>query len=320
MSNWKPLSDTGVAMRRAALIDRARQYFSDQGLLAVDTPALGPYPISDPNIESLRIQSSPGKDSYLQTSPEFYMKRLLASGYPDIYSICRVFRDGETGARHLPEFTMAEWYRIGFDLDAIVEDCVGFIGACLGMAAPHDIVDMVDYYDVVSEHAQVDAPVASTEEIIAAATDDPRLQKELAGDRNAALDLIMSTIVAPSLPPDRLTVVQHYPAEQAALARLCPADEKVADRFEIFCGELELANGYVELTDANEQRRRIEQDIATREQSGRSSLLVDESLIAALEAGLPECAGVSVGIERLHMVLDHAEDIRDVITFATETS
>ena len=112
MTHWKPLSDTSVAMRRAALLERARQYFSDQGLLAVDTPALGSYAVTDPNIENLRVRTRPGKDSYLQTSPEIYMKRLLASGFPDIYSICRVFRDGESGQRHLPEFTMAEWYRI----------------------------------------------------------------------------------------------------------------------------------------------------------------------------------------------------------------
>ena len=130
----------------------------------------------------------------------------------------------------------------------------------------------------------------------------------------------MSTVVAPSFAADRLTVVKHYPASQAALARLCPGDERVADRFEVFCGDLELANGYVELTDTDEQRRRFESDMAARESSGRSSLLVDESLLAALAAGLPDCAGVSVGIERLHMVLDQAEDIRDVITFATETS
>lgn len=320
MSGWKPLSDKSVAMRRAALIERAREYFSDEGLLAVDTPALGRYPVSDPNIESLRVSSSPGKDSYLQTSPEFYMKRLLASGYPDIYSICRVFRDGETGRRHLPEFTMAEWYRLGFGLEAIIEDCVNLIGACLGMESPNDGVARINYYDAIEEHANIDARAATTGDIVRCATDDPRLQQELGDDRNAALDLIMGTIVAPALPPDQFTIVQHYPASQAALARLCPEDDQVADRFEVFCGDLELANGYVELTDAGEQRRRLERDIAAREQSGRSSLLLDESLISALEAGLPECAGVSVGIERLHMVLDHAEDIRDVITFATETS
>jgi len=320
VSDWKPLSDTRVAMRRAAMLERARQYFSDQGLLSVDTPALSRYATSDRNIENLRVRSKPGKDSFLQTSPETYMKRLLASGYPDIYTICRVFRDGESGKRHLPEFTMAEWYRLGFELDAIIDDCVDFIATCLSLASLSENVVKRDYNEVMLEFADVAALDASTSELVELATDDARLQAELKDDRSAALDLIMSTIVAPRFEPDKLTVVQHYPASQAALARLCPGDDRVADRFEVFCGDLELANGYVELTDSSEQRRRFEDDIAMREQSGQSSLLADESLLAALQAGLPECAGVSVGLERLHMMLDQAEDIGDVITFTTRTS
>lgn len=320
MRDWRPLTEARVAMRRAALIERARDYFSDQGLLAVDTPALCRYATSDPNIASLGVRSEPGKDGYLRTSPEVYMKRLLASGYPDIYSICRVFRDGEAGRRHLPEFTMAEWYRLGFDLDAIIDDTVAFIAACINLPSLADNAERIDYADAMQRHAGIDVFADTTDAIVARATTEPGLRQALGDDRNAALDLLMAEAVAPRFEPDRLTVLQHYPASQAALARLCPGDERVADRFEVFCGDLELANGYVELTDAAEQRARIESDIAARERSGRSSLLADESLLAALDAGLPDCAGVAVGIERLHMVLDQADDIRDVITFATETS
>jgi lysyl-tRNA synthetase class 2 len=320
MSGWRPLTDTGVAMRRAAMLERARQYFSDQGVLAVDTPALCRYATSDPNVENLGVRSAPGKDSFLQTSPEVYMKRLLAAGYPDIYSICRVFRDGETGKRHLPEFTMAEWYRLRFDLDAIIEDTLGFVAACLNLPALTESVERLDYADAFERLAGLDAIGGATGDIVARATGEQRLRETLGDDRDAALDLIMAEVVAPQFAPDRLTVVQHYPASQAALSRLCPVDNRVADRFEVFCGDLELANGYVELTAADEQRQRIESDIAARERSGRSSLLADESLLAALDAGLPQCAGVAVGMERLHMVLDQAEDIHDVITFATETS
>ncbi|MDJ0812137.1 MAG: EF-P lysine aminoacylase EpmA [Woeseiaceae bacterium] len=320
MSGWKPLTDMRVAMRRAAMLERARDYFSDQGLLAVDTPALCRYPTSDPNIENLGLRGKPGKDGYLQTSPEVYMKRLLAAGYPDIYSICRVFRGGEAGKRHLPEFTMAEWYRLRFDLDAIVEDTVGFIAACLNLPALTETFERIDYAAACKEHAGVDPIEGNAADIVARATSERRLRDALGDDRDAALDLIMADVIAPQFAPDRLTVVQHYPASQASLARLCPKDARVADRFEVFCGDLELANGYVELTDATEQRQRMETDIAARERSGRSSLLADESLLAALEAGLPACAGVAVGMERLHMVLDQADDIRDVITFATETS
>lgn len=320
MSGWKPLTDTRVAMRRAAMLLRAREYFSDQGVLAVDTPALCRYPTSDPNIENIGVRSQPGHDGYLHTSPEVYMKRLLAAGYPDIYSICRVFRDGEAGKRHLPEFTMAEWYRLQFDLDAIVEDTVGFIAACINLPALTKTAERVDYAEAFETMAGVDAIDGATDDIIACATTEPRLRDALGDDRDAALDLVMAEVIAPQFAPDRLTVVQHYPASQAALARICPADARIADRFEVFCGDLELANGYVELTDAAEQRTRFANDIASREQSGRSSLLADESLLAALEAGLPACAGVAVGLERVHMVLDQADDIRDVITFATETS
>jgi len=313
MTEWKPLSDHRVAMRRAAMFGRARAYFSDQGLLAVDTPALGRYPSSDPNIGNLAVHINGDTKCFLQTSPEACMKRLLAAGYPDVYSLCRVFRDRETGARHLPEFTMAEWYRTGFDLDAIVEDCVGFIAACLNLPTLSETVLRLDYRDAMLEFAGIDPFTATTAELVERATPDQRLQSALGDDRDAALDLIMTTAVAPKFSRERLTVVQHYPASQAALARLCPGDERAADRFEICCGDLELANGYVELTDATEQRRRFERDAAGGE-------YVDELLLAALEAGLPECAGVAVGMERLHMVLDQAEDIRDVITFAMETS
>lgn len=320
MTNWKPLTDTSAAMRRAALLERARQYFSDQGVLAVDTPALGRYATSDPNIDSLGVRVRPGKDGFLQTSPEVYMKRLLAAGYPDIYSICRVFRDGESGPRHLPEFTMAEWYRLNFALEAIIEDTIGFIAACVHLPALADTAERIDYAEAFDRIAGIDALEGATADIIATATSEQRLREALGDDRDAALDLIMADSIAPRFAADRLTVVQHYPASQAALARLCPRDPRVADRFEIFCGDLELANGYVELTDPVEQRQRIEADIAARERSGRSSLLADEMLLAALDAGLPPCAGVAVGMERLHMVLDQADDIRDVITFATETS
>ena len=320
MTDWQPLTDTKVAMRRAAMLQRARQHFSDQGLLAVDTPALSHYAASDPNIESLGVRSRPGKDGFLHTSPEVYMKRLLAAGYPDIYSICRVFRDGEAGRRHLPEFTMAEWYRLNFELDEIIEDTVRFIAACVHLPALVDTVEHLDYAEAFDRFADIDALDAETADIVAVATREQRLRDMLAEDRDAALDLIMASKIAPQFARDRLTVVRHSPASQAALARLCPDDDRVADRFEVFCGDLELANGYVELTDPAEQRRRMETDIAARERSGRSSLLPDESLLAALSAGLPPCAGVAVGMERLHMVLDQAEDIRDVITFATETA
>lgn len=300
MNDWRPTSGADVARRRAELLERARAYFMNNDILAVDTPAIGNYASVDAHIDSLSVHAGDELAGHLHTSPEVRMKRLLAAGYPDIYSICRVFRAGESGAQHAFEFTMAEWYRLGFGLRQIVDDTVGFIAACLDLPRLASDATTVEYADTVRAHAGVDPLDASTEELLAIATDDVALRQRL--DRDAALDLIVSTRVVPHFAPDRLTVIRHYPASQAALARRSDGDERVADRFEIYCGELELANGYVELTDPNEQAQRLGE-------------LCDLSLIEALKSGLPECAGVSVGIERLQMVLDQADDIRDVMTF-----
>lgn len=305
MTDWRPTSGADVAQRRVELLDRARRYFSDNDILVVTTPALGAYAPVDAHIAGFSVQSGDGAVAHLHTSPEVHMKRLIAAGYPDIASIGRVFRAAESGKRHLPEFTLAEWYRLGFGLQQIVDDTVRFITACLGVPRLVTDVVQIDYATAFRDHAGIDPFESDSDDIIASATDDADLRQHL--DRDAALDLLMSTRVAPRFAPDRLTVVRHYPASQAALAKLCVADERVADRFEVFCGDLELANGYVEVTDPGEQARRL----------GERS---DLSLIAALRHGLPDCAGVAVGIERLQMVHDQADDIRDVVSFVATLS
>ena len=301
------------------MLGRARAYFAAQDVLAVDTPTLSRAAGSDPYIDSLRVQSQAAGQFFLHTSPEFCMKRLLADGYPDIYSICRVYRDGEAGKRHVPEFTMIEWYRRDFGLADVVGDTTRFIAACLGNEALSDHVRVLNYADAFRELAGLDAFDSSIEDIADRAGADDRLRRELGAERNAWLDLIMSTVVSRGLERDRLTVIQHYPASQAALARLCPADARVADRFEVFYGDLELANGYVELTSAEEQRLRIDEELETRQRLGRQVYPWDRQLIDALESGLPDCAGVAVGLERLQMVLDKTDDIGDVTTFAFDS-
>ena len=318
MSEWRPSSDAAAAGRRADLLERARAYFKAQDVLSVDTPALSRYAGSDPNIDSLAARSLLSNNYFLHTSPEFCMKRLLAAGYPDIYSICRVYRDGESGKQHVPEFTMVEWYRLGFDLGSIIDDTTRFIATCLDDVALVDSIEVLDYGEAFRVYAGVDAFAAGIDDLAACARADERLRRELADDRDTWLDLILSTVVAPQFPDERLTVVKHYPASQAALARLCPDDDRVADRFEVFHGAMELANGYVELTDAREQRQRIDRDLEKRQQLGRDVYPWDRTLIAALEYGLPECAGVALGLERLQMVMDRTDDIRDVTTFAFE--
>lgn len=310
MTDWRPSSGPAAAARRSALLARAREYFDRQGVLAVDTPALVSAGVTDPNIESIPVDGG-----YLHTSPEFAMKRLLAAGYPDIYSICRVFRAGERGRRHLREFTMIEWYRRDFGLDAIIADTLALIRHVLG----RDDVDLpatvIDYREAFVAHAGVDPLADPVSSFARAAGADDALAETLGDDRDAWLDLLMTTRIGPALAPRDLTVIRHYPASQAALARLCPANPRVADRFEVYAGDLELANGYVELTDAARQAARMDGDNERRRARRLPPVRRDEGLLAALKAGLPPCAGVALGAERLHMLAAGAPDIRDVITF-----
>lgn len=316
MNDWRPSSPPAAAVSRAALLARAREYFAEREVLEVDTPALSRFAVSDPNIESFAVDTCDGTRRFLHTSPEYCMKRLLADGYPDIYSISRVFRAGESGSRHLSEFTLLEWYRHDFELAEIIADTIGLVTHCLCGGAPGYTVPVVDYADCVRQHAGIDTFTASCDRIADRLDADAGLRSMLGDDRDAWLDLLLDTCVLPALAPGRLTVIRHFPASKAALARLCPADSRVADRFELFFGRTELANGYVELTDAAEQRCRFAAEADRRRVAGGVAPEGDERLLAALEHGLPACSGVALGVERLQMVHDGTEDIADVVTFA----
>jgi lysyl-tRNA synthetase class 2 len=320
MTDWRPASAPEVAAARVAMLQRIREYFLARDVLEVDTPALSPFAVSDIHIESFEIGTSGVgfRPLYLQTSPEFHMKRLLAAGYPDIFSICRVFRDGEAGRRHQPEFTMIEWYRLGMELHGIIDDTLRIITVALADAAPDGAPQVLDYRSAFGAACGIDTDTVSAAGLADAAGADDRLRQAIGSDRDEWLDLLMTTVVVPSFPPDRLTVLRHFPVSQAALARRCPADPTVADRFEVFLGPLEIANGYVELTDANEQAMRMARDNERRRQLGRPVRPVDRLLLDALQAGLPQCAGVAMGLERLQMLHASVEDIRDVVTFDFE--
>jgi lysyl-tRNA synthetase class 2 len=282
---------------------RIRAYFAAAHVLEVDTPVLSPYAVSDPQIESLEITQCQVSDRplYLHTSPEFCMKRLLV---------------------HQPEFTMLEWYRLGMGLDEIVADTVGVISAALD----RDID--VDYRDAFIAACGLDPFVADIASLADAAEADDALRAAVGNERDDWLDLVLATRVTPQFAPGHLTVLRHYPASQAALARLChypasqaalarlcPDDNALADRFEVFLGPVELANGYVELTDGEEQRRRIETDNVARRRRGRPVRPVDELLVAALESGLP-----ALGLERLLMLFNKTDDIANVITFTFQAN
>ncbi|MEE8539681.1 MAG: EF-P lysine aminoacylase EpmA, partial [Woeseiaceae bacterium] len=259
---WQPLSSVASASRRSAMLKRARAFFEERNILEVDTPILSRFAASDPHIESIEVtlQLDPDKSWFLQTSPEYCMKRLLSAGYPDIYEICKVFRDAEAGRYHQPEFTMVEWYRLDFGLNDIVQDTLEFITTLVDAKRFDKAPMLLSHAEAFAEFAGIDSSTADIETLSAAAAADDQLKQSLGDSRDDWLDLILAEKISSKFPTDRLTALCHYPASQAALARICPDDASVADRFEVFAGDLELANGYVELVDAKEQSSRFEAD------------------------------------------------------------
>ena len=314
---WRPRAGLAMARLRAQMLDKARAFFAVRGILEISPSYISPALNSDPNVDSIEIRLAldPQSPYYLHTSPEHAMKRLLAAGFPDIFFLGRVFRDGEAGRRHQPEFTMAEWYRRDFGLDEIVADTEAFITDLIDGTSAMKPPLRLDYRQAFVDVLSIDPLSASLDDIAKLAGADHDLRASLGDDRDAWLDLLLATRIVAAFPNDRLTTLQHYPASQAALARLCPDDAAVAERFEVFRGPLELANGYVELTDPGEQRRRFEDNRAQRVRSGQRCGPLDERFLACLEAGLPPCAGVAVGFDRLVMINADCDDIRDVFHF-----
>ena len=244
------------------------------------------------------------------------MKRLLAAGSGDIYYLGPVFRAGEVGRRHGPEFTMLEWYRLGFDLDLLMHEVEALLQAQIAAHRALQPATYLTYREAFLRHAGIDPFGASVEALRACAESAGQsVSGEL--DRDGWLDLLISFVVAPRFATDRLTFIRDFPASQASLARtrVTADDCAVADRFEVYWGELELANGFHELSDADEQRRRFERDLATRAARGQATLPMDTRLLEALAAGLPDCAGVSVGVDRLLMVMLDLDDIAEVLSF-----
>lgn len=299
------------------MLNRAREFFEQRNVLEVDTPIFSRFAVSDLQIESLETNQAlnAGAPWYLQTSPEYCMKRLLSAGYPDIYEICKVFRDAESGRHHQPEFTMVEWYRLDFGLNEIMQDAVDFIECLVDTGCFEKSAVRLSYGQAFSEFAGIDVSRADVESLAQLMEADDQLKDSLGDERDDWLNLVLADRVSPQFPHDRLTVLHHYPASQAALARTCPDDASLADRFEVFAGPLELANGYVELLDAKEQKDRFKNDQNSRERAGRPQRPIDALFIAALQSGLPACAGVAVGFDRVHMLNEGADDIRRILCF-----
>jgi lysyl-tRNA synthetase class 2 len=302
---------------RARLHAAIRAFFAARAVLEVETPMLSAAANTEPNIESFATRFSGHADAgpcerWLRTSPEFPLKRLLAAGVGDCYELGRVFRDGEAGRRHNPEFTLLEWYRVGFDHRQLAAETVALVHDALALTGRCARVIERSYADLFIESLGLDPHRAGIAELRAPLAD---IAIDPAGlTRDDWLDLLLTHRIQPTFPADRITVIHDYPASQCALARIRAGDPPLAERFEVYLGTQELANGYHELNHAAEQRARFEHDNARRLARGQRALPLDERLLAVLD-GLPDCAGVAVGIDRLLMAMLGSDAIADVLAF-----
>ncbi len=278
-TSWQPSCDITALHKRSELLGELRAFFTERDVLEVQTATLAEHTVTDLHIESMAV----GAQGYLQTSPEYLLKRLLAAGAPSLYQIGPVFRAGEAGRLHNPEFTLLEWYRLGFDDRALMDEVAALVERLLGPGECRSVT----YAELVGDEAVGTLP-----------------PDELDLRFSEAADALQGR-----------WFITHYPADQAALARLHPDDPTVAARFELVIDGVELANGYWELTDPEEQRRRFAADVEARRVRGRVEPTIDEKFLQALESGLPDCAGVALGFDRLLMLALGAERLSDVIPF-----
>ena len=319
---WQPSASLIALKQRAELLKGIRHYFNSQGVMEVETPMLSSAATVDIFIDSFQVEYKPAGGSaaqvcYLHTSPEFAMKRLLAAGSGDIYSLGRVFRNGEAGGRHNPEFTMLEYYRVGMGQQELMDDTTSLLGSVSNFRE----VGRISYRKVFLQYLGINPHSATTDELLNII--HQRIDGHLGGlDRSDCLDLLFSSLIEPHLGKDASLelagiYVYDYPASMSALARVHTnkEGEQVAARFELFINGVELANGYHELKDAREQKVRFIKEQEKRQAQGYPVYPYDQNLVAALEYGFPDCAGVAIGVDRLLMLMLDKANIADVIAF-----
>ena len=307
--SWRPLATIETIRQRARIYREIRAFFEHRDVFEVETPLLSRFTNPDPQVASM-MACNQGQSLYLQTSPEFAMKRLLAAGSGSIYQICHAFREGERGRRHNPEFTLLEWYRVGFDYQVLMDEIELLIDDLSGKA---NIYRRIGYRDLLIEYAGIDFLNIELIHLREACGDLVSGTNASQLDFDQCLDLLISLVVSPKL--KGYLFVYDYPISQAALARANNENPLLAERFELFCGDLELANGFTELTDASQQRSRFVQDNAYRVSKGMPQYPIDEQLLDALESGMPDCAGVAIGLDRLLMVLLELDSIDESLSF-----
>ena len=301
---------------RAHMFEQVRHFFAQKNVMEVDVPMLGKAAPIDVHIDVMEIPLQGGERGFLHTSPEYAMKRLLSLGSGDIYQMSHVFRDGELGHLHNPEFTMVEWYRLGVPFEALIEETIELVHLFLTNLP----VSYFSYREALIQFAGVDYLTASLADLLTCChTHSLHLPKDAPQwSQDTLLQFIMGFIVEPRL--DHLTVIKDFPAAQSALARTTMRNkEPVAERFEVYFKGIELANGFHELTDAAEQRRRLHGQNEMRVKMGKSLLPLDENFLEALETGLPDCCGVAVGFDRLMMLRHDKKCLEDVLPFSWKT-
>ena len=307
--NWRPTAEPAQLQTRARLLRDIREFFSSRNVMEVETPIISMAGNTDPAIQSIRT----GNGGYLRTSPEFPLKRLLAAGSGDIFELGRVFREGECGRSHNPEFTMLEWYRTGFSYQQLMEEVAVIVRHCGRGKFDQWPQQMLSYKELFLDYVDLDPFTADVDTLSAKAKKHGIEDIDL--DRKQWLDLLISMVIQPALPEECLTFVYDFPADQAALARVRQDKPPLAERFELYLGRAELANGYQELTDHHEQRRRFDYENRQRQKCDLEPYEIDHHLLSAIEHGLPECAGVALGVDRLLMAISGADSINEVTAF-----
>ena len=321
---WQSTLTWQNAQKRANILQEIRQFFAERNVVEVETPALSQGTVTDVYLDALTCKynfladssSEQSADLFLQTSPEFHMKRLLASGYGCIYQIAKAFRHEESGRYHNPEFTMLEWYRIGFDQFELMSEVAELLQAVLG----GDKALFTSYQDIFIETVSVDPLTATFDELVEVLTKHGKAADWLIEmtDADLLLQFIFTEIIEPTIGVNEPRFIYDFPIAQASLAKRSIDDPRVAQRFECYFRGIELVNGFNELTDASEQVARFEQDNAKRKQQGLAVKSIDGNFIAALNHGLPQCSGVALGIDRLVMLALDTQEISEVQSFSIE--
>ncbi len=316
-NHWRPSASMSALQARSQLLTKIRAFFASRDILEVETPLLANSTITDPNIHSLAAKyhlpdAKKASTLYLQTSPEFAMKRLLAANSGSIYQICKAFRDEERGKQHNPEFTILEWYHVEFNHHDLMREMDEFLN-CILNTAP---AEKLSYAELFNKYLHINPHNSSIADLKQYAlqnglNDIPGL------NRDDWLNILLTHFIEPHLGKDKPTFIYDFPASQAALARLNPDNPNIAERFEVFVDGTEIANGFHELNNSQEQRQRFLEDLHKRQKSDLPGIPLDENFLAAVDE-LPDCAGVALGVDRLLMLSTHADSIEDVLAFPIE--